>query len=166
MKTLKTISKIFVLTTCAFMLSCSSDDDGGGGEPAGNYLRMKVDGANFANSDLVEPSAMLAGGTLNILASTDTGDNVQIQIPNYHGVDTYNNGDDNLMNGYINYMDMISLSPPNYVSYTSVRGVGQVIIEESDDTHVKGTFTATVFENVENSTNDKSITEGRFNIEF
>lgn len=167
MKTLKTLSSFLILTLAvAFSTSCSSDSDGGGGEPDGNYVTAKIDGASFRNSDMVDPSATVNAGTLNILASTDTGDNINIQIPNFNGVGTYNNGNNNLMAGYINYMDIVTISPPTFVSYTSVRGVGQIVVTESDATHIKGTFTATVFENVDGSTNDKAITEGKFNIEY
>jgi len=146
------------------MLSCSSDSDGGGSD-TGFYLKAKIDGANYANSSSFEPMATIAGGTLNIQSSNDGGDAIQIQVPNYTGVGTYNSGNNDLTQGYVNYLDT-NLSAGTFVSYTSVRGTGQVIVTEVTDTAIKGTFTATVIENEDGSTNDKAITNGTFRVEL
>jgi|SRR5690606_34307361 len=165
MRTLKSISKVLLVAfSLAIAVSCDNDDDNGGGGGGGNgvYLRAKVNGQNWSNSSLVEPSATLNMGILNILASNNSGDAFNIQIPNFTGEGTYNNGNNDLMAGYINYMDMGSVG--QFTSYTSVRGEGQVIVTEVTETHIKGTFTATAPENIENPVQSVTITNGEFRI--
>lgn len=161
MKAVKLIGKSLFLALSFLALSCSSDSDGGGGTPSGYYLTAKVDGANYSNSDLFEPTASEAGSTLMIQSSNNSGDSFSIVINNYHGPDTYNSGNNDITPGYINYLDA-GASIGEFTSYTSVRGDGQVIITAEDDTKVEGTFTATVFENEDGSTNDKEVTNGSF----
>ncbi|HEY0047050.1 MAG TPA: hypothetical protein VGB44_10105 [Flavobacterium sp.] len=163
---LKRIGKIGIVAMALVVASCSDDDDngGGGGTPDGYFLTAKVDGNNYSNSEFFEPSVIMQGNMLMIQSSNNSGDAFQIQIPNYNGVGTYNSGNNDLTQGYINYSDMLTI--PNMVSYTSVRGTGQVIITEVSDTEIEGTFTATAIENVENSTNDVAITDGKFRVEI
>lgn len=158
MKTLKTLFSAAILSGAVLLSSCSGDDGGGSGGGSGYYLTAKVDGSNYKS--YVEPTAVIAGGMLMIQSSTSAGDAIQIQVANYNGVGTYNSGNNNLSNGYINFMDMGS--PGQFVSYTSVRGSGTVEITAVDDTTVTGTFTATAKENVENPTDEVSITNGKF----
>lgn len=55
------------------------------------------------------------------------------------------------------------ISVGNVKSYTSVRGTGSVVINELTGNSVKGTFTATAYENISGSTNKVEITSGDFN---
>lgn len=157
----KMFAKTGFIAAALFLTACSDDDNGGGGTPAGFHLKAKVGGANYSNSDLFEPMAVLTNNVLMIQSSDNNGDAIQIQITNFDGVGTYESGNNNLLNGYINYMDM-GATIGQFTSYTSVRGDGIVEITEITDTEVKGTFSATVFENVDGSTNSIEITDGTF----
>lgn len=163
MKTLKTLLKTGLLALAIAFSSCSSDDGGNGGGGSGFYLTAKVDGGNYKS--YVKPMAVMAGGMLMIQSSTSAGDAIQIQVANYNGVGTYTSGNNNLTNGYINYLDMGS-QVGQFVTYTSVRGTGTVEITEVTDTAVMGTFTATAVENQDGATNDVSITNGKFRAEI
>ena len=166
MRTMKTIWKSAIVATLVLAFTaCSDDDDNGGSStPAGYYLTAKVDGQNYSNSNLFDPTAVVAGGMLMIQSSTNSGDAIQIQIPNYTGPGTYNSGNNDLTAGFVNFMDM-GATVGQFTSYTSVRGTGQVIVTEDTAEKVEGTFTATAFENVEGSTNDVAITQGSFRAE-
>jgi hypothetical protein len=166
MNTLKSIGKILLLLAVFVAASCSSDDDNNNTAPvlpAGNYyVKAKVDDAQYANSPYVTPAATLSGGTLNIQSSTSTGNSIQIQIPNYHGEDTYLSGSNNLAYGYINFMRM----GPGFAfhTFTSVRGAGEVVITSVTATEIEGTFHAIAPENDEDSTDEVQITEGTFKL--
>ncbi len=161
MKTLKTIS--IVLLATVFFTSCSKDDDNNAWVPAAGsgdyYMKGKVDGSQYSNSAFFAPSATLNAGVLTIQSSTDGGNSMQIQIPNFDGAGTYHSGGNVLANGYINYM---TLSPLR--TYTSVRGSGSVEVTEVTETYIKGTFSAVAPENQETPTASVTITEGDFKV--
>jgi hypothetical protein len=160
MKTLKTLFSAVFVSAALLLSSCSGDDgDNNGGGGSGFYLTAKVGGSNYKS--YVEPQATTAGGMLHIQSSTSSGDAIQIQVANYNGVGTYTSGNNNLMSGYINYMDM-GATPGQFTAYTSVRGTGTVEITAVDDSSVTGTFTATVVKNEEGSTEQVTITNGKF----
>ena len=160
---MKTIGKytllFFLFSTVLLSLNaCRDDDDDDGGNTNGLHLKAKIDGREY--SSYVEPTAIVTAGMLNLQSSDSSGNSIQFQIPNYSGAGTYNSGGNNLLNGYINYSKMVSVG--NIVAYTSVRGSGKIIITEASATQIKGTFTATAFENVSGSSNKVEITEGTF----
>jgi hypothetical protein len=161
MKTLKTFSKMILLATVFAFVSCDKDDDNPYYAPASGdyYMKSKVDGNDYNNSAFFAPTATLNAGTLMIQSSTDGGNSIQIQIPNFDGVGVYLSGGDNLSLGYINYM---TLSPLR--TYTSVRGNGTVEVTEMTETYIKGTFSAVAPENQETPTTSVSITEGDFKV--
>lgn len=166
MNKLKSIGKILLLTAVFVAASCSSDDDNNNNAPvlpAGNYfVKAKVDGEDYANSPYVTPAATLNAGTLTIQSSGATGNSMQIQIPNYHGEDTYLSGSNNLAYGYINFSKM---SPGfTFQTYTSVRGAGEVVITAVTETEIEGTFHAIAPENDEDSSAEVQITEGTFKL--
>ena len=165
MRAFKTVQKFAVVTIALFFAACSSDSDGGGGGTSGFYMKAKIDGDNFSSSSFVECVATVAGGTLNIQSSDNSGNAFQIQVPNYTGEGTYTSGNNDITMGYINFMDM-GATIGDFTSYTSVRGDGQVIITAVTDTQIEGTFTATAVENVDGSTNDVEITDGEFRAEI
>lgn len=139
--------------------SCRKDDDDGDDKStSGLHLKAKVNGSEYKS--YVDPTGVAAGGMLVIQSSDSSGNSIQIQIANYSGKGTYNSGGNDLTKGYINYMKMISIG--NVKTYTSVRGTGKVEITEASATEVKGTFTATAYENVSGSTDKVDITEGTF----
>ncbi len=162
LQAIKMFAKTGFIAAALFLTACSDDNDGGGGgTPSGFHLKAKVDGDNYSNSSMFEPMAMIQGGTLIIQSSDNSGNSIQINVANFDGVGTYENGNNNVMNGYINYLEM-GATIGQYTTYTSVRGDGVVEITEVSETEVKGTFSATAFENVENSTNSVEITNGTF----
>jgi len=164
MNTLKSISKMLLLATVILTVSCNKDDDAAPVVPGAGtyYVKGKVDGANYANSAYVTPAGTLSGGTLTIQSSGDTGNSMQIQIPNYHGEGTYLSGSNNLAYGYINFSRM----GPGFTfhTYTSVRGAGEVVITSATEAVIEGTFHAIAPENDEDSTDEVQITEGTFKI--
>lgn len=153
---------IMVAAVLAFV-SCNKDDDNNTWVPAGGsgeyYMKSKVDGNDYNNSAFFAPSATLNSGVLMIQSSTDVGNSIQIQIPNFDGVGTYNSGSNNLANGYINYL---TLSPLR--TYTSVRGSGTVEVTEVTETYIAGTFSAVAPENDETPSATVTITEGEFKV--
>lgn len=152
---------ILFATVFAFV-SCNKDDDNNAWVPASSgdyYMKSKVDGSDYNNSAFFAPTATLNAGVLMIQSSTDGGNSIQIQIPNFDGEDIYISGDNNLANGYINYM---TLSPLR--TYTSVRGSGTVEVTEVTETYIKGTFSAVAPENQETPTASVTITEGEFKV--
>lgn len=164
MKTLKSISKVALLATSVAFVSCSRDDDPAPVVPVASpyYVKAKVDDGNYANSTYVTPAATLNSGTLMIQSSGDSGNSMQIQIPNYAGEGTYHSGFNNLSNGYINFSRLGAGF--TYKSYTSVRGNGTVEITSVTATEIEGTFTAYAPENEEDWTEAVEITEGTFKL--
>src|SRR5690606_38271382 len=161
MKILQKLGSYVLVASMVVLGSCNNDDGGGGGSTSGYHVNAKVDGQDYSNSNLFAPSAIITNGILNIQSSDNSGNAISIQVPNYTGLGTYNSGNNNIMNGYINYMKA-GATIGQFTSYTSVRGDGVVTITEETDTEVVGTFSATAFENVDNSTNSVEITEGSF----
>ncbi|HEX8268304.1 MAG TPA: hypothetical protein VF581_00315 [Flavobacterium sp.] len=163
----KSLGRIGIMATSLFLAGCSGDDDNGGGgdTPSGFHVNAKINGVSYGNSEYFEPTAVIASNTLMIQSSDNSGNSIQIQISNYDGPGTYESGNNNVLNGYINYLDM-GETVGQYTSYTSVRGDGVVEITEVSDTEVRGTFSATAYENVENATNSVEITEGTFRAEI
>lgn len=162
MKTLKTISKMILFAAVVTLVSCNKDDDNNAWVPSGSgdyYMKGKVDGNDYNNSAYFAPTSTLNSGTLMIQSSTDGGNSMQIQIPNFDGEGTYNSGGNVLANGYINYM---TLTP--FKTYTSVRGSGTVEVTEVTETYIKGTFSAVAPENEEGATTSVTITEGDFKV--
>lgn len=159
MKTFKTFGAMCLLAT-AFLFSCSSDDSDGGSS-GGFSLKAKVNGANYSNSNLFDPMAVITNGMLMIQSSDNNGNSIQIQVTNYEGVGSYASGNNNLMAGYINYLKA-GATVGQFRTFTSVRGDGLVEITEVTDTYVKGTFSATAPENIQNPTESVEITEGTF----
>jgi len=159
--TLKTLSKMILIAAVFAFVSCGGDDDNTYYPAATGdyYMKSKVDGNDYNNSAYFAPTASLNAGTLMIQSSTDGGNSIQIQIPNFDGVGTYNSGGNILANGYINYM---TLTP--FKTYTSVRGSGTVEITEMTETFIKGTFSAVAPENEEDATASVTITEGDFKV--
>ncbi len=161
-KTFKAMSMV-LLATVFSLTSCSKDDDNNAWVPtpaAGDYyMKSKVDGNDYNNSAYFAPSATLNAGVLMIQSSTDGGNSMQIQIPNFDGVGVYNSGGNVLANGYINYMTLTPLR-----TYTSVRGSGRVEVTEVTETYIKGTFSAVAPENQETPTASVTITEGDFKV--
>lgn len=160
MKTIKN-KVLFLLTLSVFsfaLLSCNNDDDDSGSSSSGHFLKASVDGANY--NSYVEPTAVITNGILNLQSSDSNGNSIQIQIANYTGTGTYASGNNDITKGYINYLNMVSMG--NVKSYTSVWGTGSVEIKEITSSSVKGTFTATAYENVSGSTNKVEITSGDF----
>lgn len=163
MKTLKTFGTMCILAT-VFLFSCSSDDSEDSG--SGSFsLKAKVDGANYSNSSLFNPMAVIVSNTLMIQSSDNDGNSIQIQVPNFDGEGTYTSGNNDLMAGYINYLEA-GASIGQFRTFTSVRGDGTVEITEVTDTYVKGTFSATAPENIENPTESVEITQGTFKAEI
>jgi len=165
MKTLKSISKMMLLTAVFAFVSCSKDDDNNTPviPPAGNYfVKAKVDTGDYANSPYVTPAATFNAGTMMIQSSGATGNAMQIQIPNYNGVGVYNSGNNNLSNGYINFSKMGSGF--TYKTYTSVRGSGTVEITAVTATEIEGTFSAYAPENQDGWTTAVEISEGTFKL--
>lgn len=161
MKTSRKLSFLLIglISLSVIFNSCRKDDDESENKSAsGPHLSAKVNGSEYKS--YVDPTGVAAGGMLVIQSSDTSGNSIQIQIANYNGKGTYNSGGNNLTKGYINYMKMISIG--NMKTYTSVRGTGKVEITEASATEVKGTFTATAFENVSGSTDKVDITEGTF----
>ena len=156
------LSKMILFAAVFAFTSCSKDDDNNTYYPpvSGDYyMNGKVDGNNYNNSAYFAPTATLNSGTLMIQSSTDGGNSIQIQITNFDGEGTYISGNNNLANGYINYM---TLTP--FKTYTSVRGNGTVEITEMTETYIKGTFSAVAPENAENATASVTLTEGNFKV--
>lgn len=161
MKTMKN-KILFLLALSVFsfaLVSCSNDEDDPNNQTSGHFLKASVDGASY--SSYVEPTAVITNGILNLQSSDSKGNSIQIQITNYTGTGTYTSGNNDITKGYINYLNMISVG--NVKSYTSVRGTGSVVINEVTGNSVKGTFTATAYENISGSTNKVEITSGDFN---
>lgn len=153
------ISKMILFAAVFAFVSCNKDDDNPIAAITGGsdyYVNAKVDGNNYSNSSFFAPMATVAANTLIIQSSTDGGSSIQIQIQNFNGAGTYNVGGD-ITRGYVNYM---TISP--VMTYTSVRGTGSVIVEESTDGFVKGTFSAVAPENEETPSTQVTITEGSF----
>jgi hypothetical protein len=161
MKTLKTLSKMILFAAVFAFASCNKDDDNPYYAPASGdyYMKSKVDGNDYSNSAYFAPTATLNGGTLTIQSSTDGGNSLQIQIPDFDGEGIYNSGGNVLANGYINYM---TLTP--FKTYTSVRGSGTVEVTEMTETYIKGTFSAVAPENEDGATASVTITEGDFKV--
>lgn len=159
MKTLKTFGALCILTA-TFLFSCSSDDSDGISS-GGFSLKAKVDGANYSNSSFFDPMAVIANNTLMIQSSDNNGNAIQIQVTNYEGIGSYTSGNNNLLAGYINYLKA-GATVGQFRTFTSVRGDGNVEITEVTDTYVKGTFSATAPENIENPTETVEITQGTF----
>src|SRR5690606_11581471 len=123
---IKMLAKTGFIVAALFLTACSDDNGGGGGgTPAGFHLKAKVDGDNYSNSSMFEPMAMIQGGTLIIQSSDNSGNSIQINVAGYDGVGTYENGNNDVMNGYINYLEM-GATIGQYTTYTSVRGDGVV----------------------------------------
>ncbi len=166
MKMLQKLSNFLMIVSMVLLGACSNDDDGGGGgSTAGYHVTAKVDGESYSNSSLFAPSAIITNGVLNIQSSDNSGNAIQIQVPNYSGPGTYNSGNNNIMNGYINYLKA-GASIGQFQNFTSVRGDGVVVITSETDTEIEGTFSGTAFENVDNSTQSVEITDGSFRAEL
>jgi len=162
---MKTISKILFLATVLFAFSaCSSDDNSGNvAQPSAEfYVNAHVDGTGYSNSSYFDPTGMVVSGVLMVQSSTDSGNSIQIQIPAFNGVGTYTSGNNNLTNGYINYLK--KGSGLSFQTFTSVRGNGAVKVTEVTDTYVAGTFSAVAKENTESSTASVTIAEGSFKV--
>lgn len=163
-KTFGSIGKVMLLATSIAFVSCSKDDDAAPVVPIESqyYVKAKVDDGNYANSAYAAPAATLNAGTLMIQSSGDTGNSMQIQIPNYAGEGTYQSGSNDLSSGYINFSRLGAGF--TYKSYTSVRGTGTVEITSVSATEIEGTFTAYAPENEEDWTEAVQITEGTFKL--
>ncbi len=159
---MKTIFKSIFAVIAALTISCSSDDNGSGGN-SGFFLTAKVNGQNY--SSFVTPTAVSVAGMLMIQSSASSGNSIQIQVANYTGIGTYTSGNNDLTDGYINYL-LLGSTPTSFQTFTSVRGTGTVEITEVTETSISGTFSATAPENIPGSTNQVSITEGSFKAEL
>jgi len=163
-RTLQSIGTMLLAVTLLLSVSCNKDDDAAPVVPsAGQYfVKAKVDDGDYANSAYVTPEATLNAGTLVIQSSGDSGNSMQIQIPNYAGEGTYTSGGGDLTKGYINFSRLGAGF--TYQTYTSVRGTGSVVISSVSDTEIEGTFTAYAPENKEDWTVAVTIEEGTFKV--
>ncbi len=161
MKTLKQLLKISFFL--ALFTACSSDDGGTSTSGANYHVTAKIDGNSYSNSNYFEPLFSGANGVVVIQSSDNSGNSIQIQIQNYQGEGTYISGNNNIQDGYINFMKAGS-TIGQFTTYTSVRGTGEVIVTAASDTEISGTFKATAYQNETGSTNKVEITQGSFKV--
>lgn len=169
MKTITQLSYAFFLFASLALASCSGDDDNGnpnnngGGNASGEYVKAKVDGADFASTnaaDVVQAIKPMPT-TLSVQGSNNTGEFIQIMINNYNGAGTYTLNE--MQSGYIQYG---ALNPQG--TYSSIMGdgaSGEVTVTSDNGSTVEGTFHF-VGKLVGEGDGTKNVTEGKFKANF
>ena len=170
---MKTFRKLLILSFVSLAIaSCSKKDDDGGdnNNVEVGTLTAKVNGANFSGSVVAIATETTVAGTtiIRLQASDASGKAIVILINAYTGENTYEISDANTSVNTASYTETNINNPassPSWVApFNSSGKVGEVTISEKTATTIKGTFN---FEGKEqNGTSMKSITDGKFNLEF
>ena len=154
---MKSVKTLLALLAFSFVLtSCSKDDDDDAALGDGT-LTAKVDGASFNSTLAVQAAA--ASGTLSI-GGTGSDGQINIILPSFTGVATYNVASGGAMANYT-----LTTSPFTSWSASMITGSGSVVITEyTAGDHVKGTFSFTGGNPGGGAS--KVVTDGQFNIKF
>lgn len=170
MKTINQFSKILLMTLVLTFAACSSDDGGGPVNAGEGTITASVDGQTVT-SDALLTQATVATGQFSLLAIQGTnmnGDGFTLNVTGYDGVGSYEVGGDNSIFAVCTYIDSDLSNPtdPNLWTgpYEGGASVGQIVVTEVTDTHIKGTFN---FKG-QNPDDDsiKDITNGSFNVKI
>ena len=162
MKTITKLSAFFLFASLA-LVSCSDDDGGSTGNSA-EYVKAKIDGANFSSSGTFDAVAATnpMEGVLMIQGSNDRGAFIQISLMNFDGEGTYDVSSQ--LNGYAQYGTVNPMATFN--SAMGNGATGEVVITESTDTHVKGTFEFTGRRTQDGTPETVEVTNGEFKAKY
>lgn len=175
MKSIKTISSLFLAAFVALTtLSCSGDDSGGstGGVAAAGTIEAKVGGSNFKSMTIATTALKVSVGgatSITIQGSDSSGKTIQLIL---NGVDattgSYDIGVDTNISAVGTYTEINTSTFASTTWAAPYEGggvVGEITITEITDTNIKGTFNFTG-RNQENASDTKAVTNGAFNVAF
>jgi uncharacterized protein DUF6252 len=151
-----TIILLFVLVT----YSCSEDSINPIKDDV--FLTAKVNGLDFNTSNVIAASASVGNNSvLSLVAGKDSNNNTEtitITVGNYNDTGTYTTESNSEI------IFVYSDSPSGIIGIWAASsidvGTGTITITEDSAISLKGTFSFTGFNDVDDTT--KSITEGRF----
>ena len=161
MKTITKLSYAFFLCASLSLVSCS-DDDGGSTGGSAEYVKAKIDGDNFSSSGMFVSATNPMEGVLMIQGSDDSGAFIQISLMNFDGEGTYDVS--NQLNGYAQYGTVNPVATFN--SAMGNGATGEVVITESTETHVKGTFEFTGRRTQDGTPETVEVTNGEFKAQY
>ncbi len=156
MKTFKTLfpKTVLILLFIVALTSCSSDDDSSGSEQSDYYLTAKVDGVDYSR-DFVTVSTLPDESDVYIISGVGEVSSIALTLesPISTGVFTPTLGGSTVLF----YQE---INPFVIWGATEDEGSGTITITENTDTYIKGTFSFTGVNPLDNSI--KEITEGQF----
>ncbi len=175
MKTLKTVSKLFLIAFAVVLSSCSGEDGGGGGggSAAAGTIKAKVGGSNFKSMTMATTAmkvAVAGAYTITIQGSDANGKSINLIM---HGValqtGTYDIGGNNQIAIIGSYTELNINNPMASKTYTApFEGgavAGSISITEITDTKIVGTFNFTA-KNQDDQSDVKEVKSGAFNVNF
>lgn len=180
MKTIKKLSFILMALVALNYNSCSTDDDGGdGGAAAEGTITAKINGANFSSTPAATSatSVTVNGVTQVALVGSELSGgnsrNFAIQLISVEGEGTYQIGvmdDTGIIPVVATYTEASgdaggNVETTSWVAPFDDTVAGELNIAEFTDTKIRGTFNFTA-KNQEDSSDEISVTEGSFNINF
>ncbi|WP_033957412.1 DUF6252 family protein [Psychroserpens jangbogonensis] len=155
MKTLKTMfAKIAFILLTLVLSSCSSNDDSTNSEQSNYYLTAKVDGVNFS-IDIVTVSTLADETDFYVISGVGENTSIGLTLESPISVGTFTTG----------VAEIVALtyqtnSPFVVFGASQDVGSGTITITENNANYIKGTFSFTGINQLDNST--KEISEGAF----
>lgn len=134
--------------------SCSSDDDTSGSEQSDFFLTAKIDGANFSR-DFVTVSAFPDESDVYIITAVDEASSIGLSLESPISTGTFTP-----TVGGLTVLFYQEISPYAVWEATEDGGSGTITITENTATYIKGTFSFTGINPLDDS--KKVITEGKF----
>jgi len=154
MKTLKTIIRrtITVLILTLTLTSCSSDDDASDSEQSTYFLNAKVDGVDFSRENVIVSALADDTSFYTISALGDTSIILTLNSPTSTGIFTVS------LTTALSYQQNIPFAV--WGAGGESGNSGTITITENTDDFIKGTFSFTGVNLLDNST--KEISQGVF----
>ncbi len=175
MKTTKTRSSartgyaLLMMICVLAMPSCKKNEDGGpGGDAAPGTIKAMIDGSSFSSLKMTSVANRInAGGTsiITVQGNESSGKAIVLVMNGVDGTGTYSIGGDANISISASYTE-VNISNPTATKIwqapfdSSV--AGEVKIAELTNTTIKGTFTFTAKNTMDQSV--REVTEGAFNM--
>jgi hypothetical protein len=172
----RTIPVILLAVSTLFFASCKKDSSNNNGSDY--YIRAKLNGEQKEFKVNVAAVKGALASNVYTLVINGNSSNEQFNIALWSDKDDFQAGktfsiDAPAVGSYntLAYVTPIGSADPSYMWVTTyawdvVPETMTVTITEATSTYIKGTFSGTIYQDIETSVNSKAITEGSFSAKF
>ena len=156
------IAFVFLLFFSFLSISCSSDDTSED-EQDGEYLSATIDGENYSSSLSINMTEMI--GITTIIGVSDSSKGIMLQLAET-STGTYQiggaNSSDLTLASYSEYSGNAVAAWEAPIDHSVLDG--EIVVTNSTENNLKGTFNFTATNSEDNSTVE--VSNGKFNINF